>query len=95
MKTEEDEEFERIEREQAKGWRKRQIEDEKEKRCPTCNKLIDDEDVKNDWTAKKTCSVCRLRPAEKQVRTSDGRVQWRCMTCHDLKNRIGFSKGKQ
>jgi hypothetical protein len=40
--------FERIEREQAKGWRKRQIEDEKEKRCPTCNKLIDDEDVKND-----------------------------------------------
>jgi len=44
----EDEEFERIEREQAKGWRKRQIEDEKEKRCPTCNKLIDDEDVKND-----------------------------------------------
>ena len=48
MKTPEDEEFERIEREQAKGWRKRQIEDEKEKRCPTCNKLIDDEDVKND-----------------------------------------------
>ena len=45
--------------------------------------------------AKKTCSVCRLRPAEKQVRASDGRVQWRCMTCHDLKNRIGFSKGKQ
>ena len=32
MKTEEDEEFERIEREQAKGWRKRQVEDEKEKK---------------------------------------------------------------
>ena len=47
-KTAEDEEFERIEREQARGWRKRQIEDEKEKRCPTCNKLITDEDVEND-----------------------------------------------
>jgi hypothetical protein len=45
--------------------------------------------------AKKVCSVCRLRPAEKQSRTSDGRVMWRCMTCNDLKNRIGFSKGKQ
>jgi hypothetical protein len=48
IKEPEDEEFERIEREQAKGWRKRQIEDEKEKRCPTCNKLITDEDVEND-----------------------------------------------
>jgi hypothetical protein len=44
---------------------------------------------------KKTCQVCRLRPAEKQVRTSDGRVMWRCNTCHDLKNRAGFTKGKQ
>ena len=42
MRTEEDEEFERIEREQAerekaKGWRKRQIEDEF---CPTCRRPI-------------------------------------------------------
>jgi len=45
MKTEEDEEFERIEREQAErnkatGWRKRQIEDERVRRtkpyCPQC-----------------------------------------------------------
>jgi len=48
MKTPEDEEFERIEREQARGWRKRQIEDEKEKRCPTCNKPIAEEDPEND-----------------------------------------------
>jgi len=43
----------------------------------------------------KTCQVCRLQPAEKQVRTSDGRKMWRCQTCHDLKNRAGFTKGKQ
>ena len=45
MRTEEDEEFERIEREQAErekamGWRKRQIEDEPVRRrrshCPQC-----------------------------------------------------------
>jgi len=53
MKTEEDEEFERIEREQAErekatGWRKRQIEDEEIKRCPTCHRLLDDEKVQND-----------------------------------------------
>jgi len=45
MKTEEDEEFERIEREQterqkAMGWRKRQIEDERVRKtkpyCPQC-----------------------------------------------------------
>ena len=47
--TEEDEEFERIEREQARAtaWRKRQIEDEKEKRCPTCHRLIEEE-IEND-----------------------------------------------
>ena len=43
----------------------------------------------------KTCSVCRLRPAEKQSRTSDGRIMWRCLTCHELRNRAGFTKGKQ
>ena len=43
----------------------------------------------------KTCQVCRLRPADKQVRTSKGAPQWRCQTCHDLKNRAGFTKGKQ
>jgi hypothetical protein len=50
MKTEEDEEFERIEREQARasGWRKRQIEDERERRCPTCNKWLEDKDEPND-----------------------------------------------
>jgi hypothetical protein len=50
MKTEEDEEFERIERQQARanGWRKRQIEDEKEKRCPACNKPITEEDPEDD-----------------------------------------------
>ena len=49
-KTAEDEEFERIEREQARGWRKRQIEDEEHKRerCPTCSRLLVHEDVKND-----------------------------------------------
>ena len=40
--TEEDEEFERIEREQARanGWRKRQVEEQKEKRerCPLCDR---------------------------------------------------------
>ena len=53
IKEPEDEEFERIEREQAerekaKGWRKRQIEDERERRCPTCHKLWTDEDEAND-----------------------------------------------
>ena len=52
-KTEEDEEFERIEREQAKrekamGWRKRQIEDERERRCPTCHHLLEDDVDTND-----------------------------------------------
>ena len=48
--TEEDEEFERIEREQARanGWRKRQIEDEKERRCLTCNHLLEDKNEPND-----------------------------------------------
>jgi hypothetical protein len=44
IKDPEDEEFERIEREQASGWRKRQIEEAKEKRCPTCNHLLEDND---------------------------------------------------
>ena len=50
MKTEEDEEFERIEREQARanGWRKRQVEDEREKRCPTCHQILIDEKIEND-----------------------------------------------
>ena len=50
MKTEEDEEFERIEREQARanGWRKRQIEDEREKRCPACHRLLEDDIDTND-----------------------------------------------
>jgi hypothetical protein len=44
-KTPEDEEFERIEREQAHAtaWRKRQIEDEKERRCSACNHLLNEE----------------------------------------------------
>jgi len=50
--TPEDEEFERVEREQARAnaWRKRQIEDEERKRerCPTCHKLFDKEEIKND-----------------------------------------------
>ena len=48
--TEEDEEFERIEREQARAWRNRQIEDEerKPKRCPVCNRLMPHEDGQND-----------------------------------------------
>jgi len=41
------------------------------------------------------CQVCRRQPAVKQVRTSDGRKQWRCQVCADLKNRAGFTKGKQ
>jgi hypothetical protein len=43
--TEEDEEFERIEREQARAtaWRKRQIEDERKRRCPMCNHLLNEE----------------------------------------------------
>ena len=24
-----------------------------------------------------------------------GRIMWRCLTCHELKNRVGFTKGKQ
>ena len=55
MKTPEDEEFERIEREQAEreramGWRKRQIEELKEKRerCPTCDRAWPKENESND-----------------------------------------------
>ena len=44
---------------------------------------------------KKTCQVCRLIPAEVKGRNSKGGIQWRCQTCHDLKNRIGFTNKKQ
>ena len=43
----------------------------------------------------KTCQVCRLNPAEVKAANSRGAPQWRCQTCHDLKNRAGFTKGKQ
>lgn len=50
--TEEDEEFERVEREQARAaaWRKLQIEEQKEKRerCPTCDRAWPKEDEAND-----------------------------------------------
>jgi len=62
MKTDEDDEFDRIEREIA---------------------------------MRKTCQVCRLNPANVQGKNSKGAPQWRCQTCHDLKNRGGFSRGKQ
>jgi len=71
MGTPEKEEIERMEREQAMGWRKRQI------------------------AEGKTCQVCRQNPAEVQGKNSRGAPQWRCQTCHDLKNRSGFTKGKQ
>jgi hypothetical protein len=61
MKTDEDDEFDRIERE----------------------------------IAMRTCQVCRLRPAEVQGKNSNGAPQWRCQTCHDLKSRGDFTKGKQ
>ena len=62
MKTDEDDEFDRIEREIA---------------------------------MKRTCQVCRQNPAVVQSKNSRGGIQWRCQTCHDLKNRAGFTKGKQ
>tara|TARA_R110002126_G_scaffold14831_4_gene61693 strand:+ start:2164 stop:2520 length:357 start_codon:yes stop_codon:yes gene_type:complete len=71
MGTPDKEEIERMEREQASGWRKRQI------------------------AEGKTCQVCRLNPAEVKGRNSRGAPQWRCQVCHDLKNRAGFTKGKQ
>jgi len=42
--------------------------------------------------AKKTCQVCRLQPAQKLGKSSNGTPQWRCLTCHDLKSRQGFTK---
>jgi hypothetical protein len=50
MNTPEDDEFERILREQGFRviGRYYKPEDEKEKRCPTCHKLWTDEDEKND-----------------------------------------------
>ena len=62
MKTDEDDEFDRIEREIA---------------------------------MKQTCQVCRLQPANVQGKNSKGAPQWRCQTCHELKNRIGFTNKKQ
>ena len=50
MKTEEDKEFERMEREQLRSdlRRARELaeEQEKEKRCPTCHRLL--KDAEND-----------------------------------------------
>jgi len=43
----------------------------------------------------KTCQVCRMNPAVVKSSNSKGAPQWRCQTCHDLKNRAGFTKGKQ
>ena len=43
----------------------------------------------------KTCQVCRLRPAEVKGKNSKGAPQWRCQTCHDLKNLIGFTKERK
>jgi hypothetical protein len=43
----------------------------------------------------KTCQACRRRPAVKQVKRPDGIPQWRCQACLELKNRPGFTKGKQ
>jgi len=43
----------------------------------------------------KTCQVCRVNPAVLKSINSRGAPQWRCQTCHDLKNRAGFTKGKQ
>jgi len=52
MKTEEDEEFERIMREQGYRvigrWRESEAEEEKEKRCPTCHRLLNDNREPND-----------------------------------------------
>jgi hypothetical protein len=50
MNTPEDDEFERIEREQARQrvWRESQTEDEKNKRCPTCRRLLDGDHETND-----------------------------------------------
>lgn len=43
---------------------------------------------------KYTCQVCRKREADTQVHTSDGKKMWRCTTCAELKNRIGFTQKK-
>jgi len=43
----------------------------------------------------KTCQVCRVNPAVIKGKNSKSAPQWRCQTCHDLKNRSGFTKGKQ
>lgn len=45
-------------------------------------------------STKKTCQVCRLQPAQKLGKSSNGTSQWRCITCHELKNRQGFTKGR-
>ena len=52
MKTEEDEEFERILREQGYRivgrWRGPEAEEKKEKRCPTCHRLLKENREPND-----------------------------------------------
>ena len=72
------------ESEKAMGWRKRQMVEAQINRYEENKTMIE----------KKTCQVCRLRPAETQGKNSRGAPQWRCITCHELKNRLGFTKGK-
>lgn len=43
----------------------------------------------------KICQVCRMRQAVKKVKRPNGVPQWKCQICLDLKNRPGFTKGKQ
>ena len=43
----------------------------------------------------KTCQVCRLLPAVVKGVNSRGSPQWRCQSCHGLKNRVGFTERKQ
>jgi protein-arginine kinase activator protein McsA len=43
----------------------------------------------------KTCSACRLRPATAQVPISNGKKQWRCQICIDMKNPRGFTFKKE
>jgi len=44
---------------------------------------------------KKTCQVCRLQPAQKMAKSSNGTPQWRCLICHELKSRQGFTKSRK
>ena len=51
--------------------------------------------IEREIAIRKTCQVCRLNPANVQGKNSRGAPQWRCLTCHELKNRAGLTKGKQ